>query len=263
MTSEAREAGDPPMPKTMSRAAIVNADDFGQSAGINRGIVEAHERGIVTSASLMVRWPAASAAAAYARAHQRLSVGLHVDLGESIYRDGEWIALYERVNRLDARAVEAEIRVQLSLCRKLLGRDPTHLDSHQHVHLEEPVRSILGELAEELGVPLRLRSSHLRHDGRFYGQTSTGGPFMQGISSAHLVEILRGLPEGVTEVACHPGLSDDLVTMYREERRLELQALCDPAVLRAVGEEGIELISFLDVPYCGEPFSSSPRRSVC
>ena len=45
------------MPGTMSRAAIVNADDFGQSAGINRGIVEAHERGIVTSASLMVRWP--------------------------------------------------------------------------------------------------------------------------------------------------------------------------------------------------------------
>ena len=43
----------------MSRAVIVNADDFGQSAGINRGIVEAHERGIVTSASLMVRWPAA------------------------------------------------------------------------------------------------------------------------------------------------------------------------------------------------------------
>ena len=95
------------MRKTMSRAAIVNADDFGQSAGINRGIVEAHERGIVTSASLMVRWPAASAAAAYARAHPRLSVGLHVDLGESIYRDGEWIALYERVDRADARAARS------------------------------------------------------------------------------------------------------------------------------------------------------------
>src|SRR5262245_43062710 len=118
------------MPGTMRRAAIVNADDFGQSAGINRGIAQAHERGIVTSASLMVRWEAASAAAAYARAHPRLSVGLHVDLGESIYRGGEWITLYERVDREDARAVEAEIRVQVSLCRELLGRDPTHLDSH-------------------------------------------------------------------------------------------------------------------------------------
>ena len=235
------------MPTTMSRAAIVNADDFGQSAGINRGIVEAHERGIVTSASLMVRWPTAPAAAAYARAHPRLSVGLHVDLGESIYRGGEWISLYERVNRQDARAVEAEIRAQLSLCRELLRRDPTHLDSHQHVHTEEPARSILDGIASELGVPLRHRSSRLRHDGRFYGQTSTGEPLTAGITPTHLVEMLRSLPEGVTEVACHPGFADDLLTMYRAERQVELDALCDPGVRRAVDDEGIALIGFADL----------------
>ena len=235
------------MPRTISRAAIVNADDFGQSAGINRGIVEAHERGIVTSASLMVRWHTAPAAAAYARAHPRLSVGLHVDLGESIYRGGEWISLYERVNRRDARAVEAEIRAQLSLCRELLRRDPTHLDSHQHVHTEEPARSILDGIARELGVPLRHRSSRLRHDGRFYGQTSTGEPLTAGITPTRLVEMLRSLPEGVTEVACHPGFADDLLTMYRAERQVELDALCDAGVRRAVRDEGIELIGFADL----------------
>lgn len=231
----------------MRRAAIVNADDFGQSAGINRGIFEAHERGIVTSASLMVRWPAAAAAAAYARAHPRLSVGLHVDLCESIYRGGEWIPLYERVNRADATAVEAEIRAQLALCRELLQRDPTHLDSHQHVHLEEPVRSILEAIASELGVALRNRSSRIRHDGRFYGQTGTGEPLSAGISAIHLVAILRGLPDGVTEVACHPGFADDVNTMYRAEREIEVEALCDPTVRRAVGDEGIELIGFADL----------------
>ena len=51
------------------RYLIVNADDFGLSPGVNRGVVQAHERGIVTSASLMVRQPAAGAAAACARAH--------------------------------------------------------------------------------------------------------------------------------------------------------------------------------------------------
>ncbi len=232
----------------MNRTAIVNADDFGQSAGINRGIVEAHERGIVTSASLMVRWHAASAAAVYARSHPRLSVGLHIDLGESIYRGGEWISLYERVNFRDARAVEAEVRAQLSLCREFLQRDPTHLDSHQHVHNEEPARSILDGVAAELGVPLRHRSSRLRHDGRFYGQTGTGDPLTAGISPMHLVEMLRGLPEGVTEVACHPGFADDLPTMYRAERQIEVEALCDPAVRRAVDDEGIELIGFADLP---------------
>jgi predicted glycoside hydrolase/deacetylase ChbG (UPF0249 family) len=233
------------------RAAIVNADDFGQSAGISNGIVEAHERGIVTSASLMVRWPAAAAAAAYARAHPRLSVGLHVDLGESIHRDGEWIALYEHVDRQDACAVEAEVRAQLALCRELLRRDPTHLDSHQHVHTEEPARSIFDGIARELGVPLRHRSPRVRHDGRFYGQTRTGEPLPAGISPAHLVEILRGLPEGVTELACHPGFADDLVTMYRAERQVELESLCGPDVRRAICEEGIELIGFADLSVAG------------
>ena len=46
------------------RILVVNADDFGQSEGVNRGIIEAHTNGIVTSASLMVRWPAAREASA-------------------------------------------------------------------------------------------------------------------------------------------------------------------------------------------------------
>ena len=88
------------------RLLIVNADDFGMSAGINRGIAEAHERGIVTSTSLMVRWPAAKDAAVYARARPALGVGLHLDLGEWMYRDGQWFALYRVVAEDDAAAVE-------------------------------------------------------------------------------------------------------------------------------------------------------------
>jgi YdjC-like protein len=83
------------------RYLIVNADDFGQSEGINQGVMEAHERGLVTSASLMVRWPAAIEAAAYSRAHPSLSLGLHVDLGEWTYGGDRWLPLYERVSRHD------------------------------------------------------------------------------------------------------------------------------------------------------------------
>ena len=68
------------------RSLIVNADDFGQSTAINRGIIRAYEQGVVTSASLMVLWPAAKEAANYARLHPSLSVGLHVDLAEWSYR---------------------------------------------------------------------------------------------------------------------------------------------------------------------------------
>jgi predicted glycoside hydrolase/deacetylase ChbG (UPF0249 family) len=231
----------------MSRAVIVNADDFGQSAGINRGIAEAHERGIVTSASLMARGAAAEAAARYARAHPALSVGLHIDLGESLFRGGGWIAIYERVSRQDPRGLEAEILAQLSICRELLGRDPTHLDSHQHVHVEEPARSIVDRLGSELGVPVRHRRPDLRYEGRFYGQTGTGDPWPISISTAGLIGLLRELPEGVTEMACHPGYPGDFVSMYGVERELEVHALCDPGVRRVLDEEQIELMAFSDL----------------
>ena len=115
------------------------------------------------------------------------------------------------------------------------------------MHHEEPARSILDRIAGELGVPLRHRSPGIRYDGRFYGQTNTGDPLPANISTVRLMDVLRNLPEGVTELACHPGYADDLVTMYRLERELELQALCDPDVRRVLRDEEIELIAFADL----------------
>src|SRR5437899_7884877 len=137
------------------RYLIVNADDFGLSTGVNQGIICAHEEGIVTSASLMVRQPAAAEAAAYARDHSRLSVGLHLNLAEWVFRDGEWFPLYQVVRADNEKAVAEETSRQLEAFRGLMGRDPTHIDSHQHLHRNEPLRSIALRLARELSVPLR------------------------------------------------------------------------------------------------------------
>src|SRR5690349_10875511 len=131
------------------RGLIVNADDFGQGPGVNRGVIRAFEEGVVTSASAMVRWPAAREAAAYARDHPSLGVGLHVDLGEWALRDGEWVVLYE-VAGDEPEAVRLEVARQVAAFRDLFGRDPTHLDSHQHRHREEPMRSAVKAAAEDL-----------------------------------------------------------------------------------------------------------------
>jgi len=215
------------------RFLIVNADDFGQSGGVNRGIVEAHERGIVTSTSLMVLGPAAAAAAAYARSRPALGVGLHFDLAEWAYRDGAWVCLYEVVPPGDPAAVAAEADRQLTAFRDLVGRDPTHLDSHQHVHRDEPARRVLSALARELGVPLR-HFGPVRYCGDFYGQTAKGQPYPEGITADALVRAIAGLPGGATELCCHPGYGDDLNSMYRGERAAEVAALCDPHVRAAV-----------------------------
>jgi len=230
-----------------ARYLIVNADDFGRSPGINQGIAECHEHGIVTSASLMVRWPAAEEAASFASAHPRLSVGLHVDLGERTAENGEWRTLYERVRESDGDAVAAEIGAQLEAFRELLGRDPTHVDGHQHAQRKDPARSILLELAAELGVPLREFSPCVRYSGTFYGQTSHGEPVPAAISVDGLLATLAELSPGVTEVGCHPAAAEDFESMYLSERLEEMRTLCDPRVADALAAEEIGLLSFAEV----------------
>ncbi len=229
------------------RYLIVNADDFGRSPGVNRGIIETHERGIVTSASLMVHWPAAAEAAAYSREHPNLSLGLHFDLGEWAYRDGNWVTMYEVAPADDVTAVADEAARQLAAFRRLVGREPTHIDSHQHVHRWGPVRSVLVEVARDLAVPLRDHSPKIRYCGGFYGQTGKGSHLPDAISVDGLIKILVALPPGVTELGCHPGVGDDLDTTYRSERTQEVKALCDSRVRAIILTEGIELCSFGNV----------------
>jgi predicted glycoside hydrolase/deacetylase ChbG (UPF0249 family) len=235
------------MQSRQKRVLVVNADDFGQSEGVTRGIVEAFEHGIVTSTSMMVRWRGASSAAEYARGNPTLAVGLHLDLGEWIMRDDEWVQLYDTVDLADPAAIELEARRQLDVFRALIGSDPTHLDSHQHVHVSEPVRSVAATLAAELNVPLRQMSADIAYCGNFYGQDERGGPYLEAIQVQSLIDIFRGLAPGITELACHPGYAEDLDTMYRAERATEIRALCAPEIRTALLEHGIELKSFRDL----------------
>lgn len=86
------------------------------------------------------------------------------------------------------------------------------------VHLYEPVRSVLIEIASELAVPLRHHDPRIRYSGDFYGQTGKGQPLPGAISVDALIDILVALPSGATELACHPGLDDELQSTYRGER---------------------------------------------
>jgi predicted glycoside hydrolase/deacetylase ChbG (UPF0249 family) len=227
-----------------SRRLIVNADDLGLSPGINRGIAWGHEHGIVTSASLMVRGPAASLAAEYAAAHPRLSVGLHVDLAEWRWVSGRWVTAYEVVPLDDPTAVSDEVDRQLERFAALVGRGPTHLDSHQHLHREEPLCSVMRERGRRLGVPVRDQTSEIRYIGGFYGQGVMGVPWPKGIGVEALCRLLRAMPDGITELGCHPGLDDDSGSAYGGERAVEVASLCDPRVRETVRTEGIALQSF-------------------
>lgn len=231
-----------------TRVLIVNADDFGRSPGINGGVIKAHEQGIVTSAGLMVRWPAAAEAAAYAQRNPQLSLGLHLDLAEWVYENGDWTIVYETAPADDADATEREIRAQLEAFRALVGANPTHVDTHQHQHRRAgPAATVLRQLAAELDIPVRHLSEEIRYCGNFYGQTPYGEPLPEAIAAENLISLIRALPPGTTELSCHPAIGDDSGSSYRRERELEVEALCDPRVSAAIADEGVELRTFTSI----------------
>jgi len=232
----------------VTRRLIVNADDFGQSKGINRGVAQCHEMGILTSASLMVRWPDAPAAAEYARAHADLAVGLHLDFCEWTCETGRWFPLYEVVSLDDEVAVREEIDRQLTSFRALMGCDPTHVDSHQHAHQAEPVRRAVIEAASRCGIPVRGCHPAVRYMGDFYGQGKNGVPLHDTITVEYLTTLLDALPQGITELGCHPALGLDVQSIYLIDREREVAVLCDERIRAAVNRQNIELVSFRDLP---------------
>jgi predicted glycoside hydrolase/deacetylase ChbG (UPF0249 family) len=230
------------------RGLIVNADDFGLSDGVNSGIIAAHRRGIVTSCSLMVKGQAARAAAALAADNPSMGVGLHVDVGEWFFSNGDWVARYSRADESDAARTADEVDEQIGLFRELMGRDPTHIDSHQHAHRREPLKSIVAARARSLGIPVRHLSPEFTYCGSFYGQNDEGQSFPARLSVLSLAALIRALDGDCVELCCHPAQFVDFDSTYASERVDELRALCAAEVRLAVESSQRALVSFRAAP---------------
>ena len=154
--------------RPLPRQLVVNADDFGISRGVNRGIVEAHRRGIVTSASVMANLPSAEDALTRAAVCPDLGLGLHLTLTAGrplcpaelvpslVDGTGAFYVLGELLGRLSAGRVrrldlERELGAQLAWALRR-GLRPTHLDAHHHVHVHPRVAPVVLDLAREHGV---------------------------------------------------------------------------------------------------------------
>ena len=210
---------------------IVNGDDFGSSSGVNRGIIVAHEQGILTSASLMVDLPAGAEAARLGADHPKLGIGLHVVL--------EPLA--------DSPPPQAEVERQLARFVELTGHVPTHIDTHHNVHRDARVLPALVAVADRHTLPLRGHCG-VRHIAKFYGQWD-GETHLESVSPDALTHIVATeVEDGFNELCCHPGyVNGELASSYLVERRAELDTLCDPGVAALVREQEIDLTTFREV----------------
>jgi hypothetical protein len=227
------------------RRLIVNADDLGYDPEIDRGILEAHAGGLVTSATAMVDGP--SIAGALAAAPRTLGLGVHVVLAADA----------------DPAEVPREIRRQVERFRALAGRAPTHLDSHKHVHARAGLVEPFAHAAASLGLPVRgldgghrarLRAAGVRTTDGFVGDAALRPCW----TLDRLLDALDALGEGTTELMCHPGHRPVVArTSFGVEREVELAALRDPAARERVAVRGVTLVGWAAVGARGSPAASA------
>ncbi|MGC9335063.1 MAG: carbohydrate deacetylase [Anaerolineae bacterium] len=273
---------------------IVNADDYGRSPGICRGILEAHRAGIVTSTTVMINQPDVGTHLAAALACPGLGVGLHLvftawrpvlspervpGLVDAEGRFLEQHTLWARADQVPIAQLRQELSAQVRRFSDLAGALPDHLDCHHFVHLYPPFFEVYADLAAAHGLPLRVpfpaevnsrmalqalpylegfprdlvrgmittNSNLLRTRALAYPDHFVSTFFgREALTQENLLRLLEELPEGTSELMCHPGYDDPALagSSYRAERELELALLTDPRVRTHVERLGIELVTF-------------------
>lgn len=252
----------------MERLLIVNADDFGLSKGQNYGIVEACRNGVVTSTTALVNGEAIEHAVQLSRELPTLAVGMHfvLTMGKPLTvmpgltregRLGKWIWQMAEEGTLPLDEISRELASQYQRFIDLFGREPTHLDSHHHVHMFPQIFPLVAHFAAERGIALRidrqpmleaaalpatLRSSQ-GFSSEFYGEEISEALFLKVLDAS----AKRG--ESSLEVMCHPAFVDNVIrqSAYCYPRLTELDVLTSASLKYAIAERGYRLGSFLDV----------------
>jgi predicted glycoside hydrolase/deacetylase ChbG (UPF0249 family) len=277
---------------------IINADDFGFTAGINRGIRTAIAQGVVTSVSVMPNMPLAIEIKQIVEQFPQVSIGIHLNLtkGRPLLSPEQVSSLVDeegyflnRPAKLMAEAnpeqLEKEIRAQFE---QILGYGVriSHLDSHHHLHYHPEVLPLAVRMAKEYGVKaIRYPDQRFFTDNTdrisdfvwdyFYPQAVSVEEFQRfwqrgkelireaglkipdhylpdfftkgKIGLRNLMEIAENLSEGISELFCHPGESDeDLenVSSYSKEREIELYTLTLPGLKEDLEQLGVQLVNY-------------------
>ena len=252
---------------------IVNADDFGYTPGVTAGILRARRDGIVTATTMMANAPDTEGAARAARAVPDLDIGVHlvVTYGTPLSPPERIPSLvaatgasgavtFPRVSDLlrsgkpEADEALTEFRAQYRRVRDLIGREPSHLDTHHWVHDLPALEDALLALAKETGAAARthdgrqrarFRDAGVRTPDRFVREFQHSG----AIHLEALLDLLERVAEegGVVELMCHPAEPDAALldgSSYAGERGVELETLTHPRVRATVDRLGIELADY-------------------
>jgi chitin disaccharide deacetylase len=207
---------------------IVNADDFGYSFSVNKGIIEAHTRGIVTSTSVMVDAIAAQEAAEL-KQFPELSVGLHFVVK-------------------DFSNAQPELDRQVERFIAIVGTKPDHVDTHKmHPSANETVKQVLMRYSKANHTPVRCFGFAKFIESFYCPDDEAGFRDEKNVSLTSLKESIDEATDSYNELMCHAGYSDDYLrktSSYNDLREKELAAITDPSIKRYLQEHGITLCNW-------------------
>lgn len=243
---------------------ILNADDFGLSPSINKGIVECIQQGLISSTTMMMNTPYTDEAIALAKEHNLKNVGIHLNLtyGKSVLPASEVPSLVDEngtfhyvcmlgyyTQYLDAKK---ELRAQIE---KFLasGLTPTHLDHHHYFNEIPNILKAYLELAKEYNLPVRSMDENARDMAHEMGIKTTDEfsfAFHGNGVDISTFDVLKSLfwnRDISLEILTHVGYIDD----YTRTQTNYMQRENEMHVLREAKEQGyfdnIDLISFADL----------------
>lgn len=250
----------------MSRILIVNADDFNLTRGVDRAILECHDKGIVSSTTFMANLETEEHTVRELKKRKRLGVGIHLNVTfrfpvlksakvkSLLKEDGAFRKVGEQLARPPKAAeLAAEYSAQIERFIKTFGRKPTHLDTHHQVHNHPFFLDVLAAVAHKFQLPIRssclmLQSQYARYRRRsitqfFFGNLTPEGHWTR----LPLETVLENLPEGRSEIMCHPGVIDaDLkaVSSFTKGRDTEHALFSRPALRKLLELRLIKLAHY-------------------
>ncbi|MFL2120897.1 carbohydrate deacetylase [Marinilactibacillus psychrotolerans] len=248
---------------------IINSDDFGYSRGINYGIMDAFNQGILTSTTLMTNTPGFKQAVELAKEHPKLGIGVHLTLtflkplnhkvNTLTDPSGNFhkLAEYNQSNvKVDLNELYEEWDQQI---KKVIhnGIDPTHLDSHHHLHTFGDHQEVVIELARKYDLPVRgnfERKNEVKTTDHFIADFDPIGEWMQSkekqqMATTYLNELYEILLDQETvEIMCHAGYIDQFVkthTSYYNPRIFQTDLLIHSEFAQKLKRDSrIELVSY-------------------
>ena len=221
---------------------IVNADDLGFSESINRGIFDSYKKGIVKSGTMMVNMPGFENAIDMFKDESEFGIGIHLNVTKGEPIGNGYVNIVDSKGKfkgrdgieenLDLAEIEQEFNLQLKLFMEKIGQ-PTHIDSHHHIHRNKKLQGMVFEIAKKNNLPIRTFAGEFRERAVSIGLKSPDifdTSFFGNPSIDIIDKIIKkyGNTQNIIEIMVHPGYMNEetfRMTSYGKEREAELAGL--------------------------------------